>query len=109
MASSEASEKILGLLNQSSDAFDALQREINSFSSATISKPDPGKLFLTNEVKHMNLMMGAMEYAVFPNAGRPASSTFVGITTRDSAWNWVVRQVRSNVVDKDWAHAPNLG
>ena len=99
----------MDLLNQSPDAFDALQRVLHSFASATISKPDPGELFLTNEDKYLNLMMGAMEYAIFPHAARPAFSTFVGITARDSAWNWVAHQVRSNVVDEDWAHAPNLG
>ena len=109
MASSEAAEEILGLLNQSPDAFDALRRVLRSFSSATISKPDPGELFLANEDKCLNLMMGAMEYAIFPHAARPAFSTVVGITTRDSARNWVVRQVRPNVADEDWAHVPNSG
>ena len=109
MASNEVTEIISDLLNQSSDASDAIQRVIHSCSSATISKPDPGKLFLTNEDKYLNLMTGAMEYAIFPHAARPAFSAFVGITTRDSAWNWVVHLVRSNVADEDWAHAPNLG
>ena len=54
-------------------------------------------------------MMGAMEYAIFPHAARPAFSTFAGITTRDSGGKWVVRQVRSNIVNEDWARAPNLG
>ena len=92
MASGEVTGEILDLLNQSPDAFDALQRVLRSFSSATISKPDPGELFLTNEDKYLNLMMGAMEYAIFPHAARPAFSAFARITTRDSAWNWVVRK-----------------
>ena len=54
-------------------------------------------------------MMGAMEYAIFPHAASPAFSTFAGITTRGSAWNWVVHQVRANVQDENWAHASNLG
>ena len=61
MASSEVAGEILNLLNQSPDAFDALQRVLRAFSSATISKPDPGELFSTNEDKYSNLMMGAME------------------------------------------------
>ena len=109
MASNEVTEEILDLLNQSPDAFDALQRVLHSFSSATISKPDPGELFLTNEDKYLNLMMGAMEYAIFPHAARPAFPTFVGIATRDSAWRWVAHHVRSNVADEDWVRAPNLG
>ena len=51
MASNDVTEKILGLLNQSPDALDALQRVIRTFSSVTITKPDPGELFLTNEEK----------------------------------------------------------
>ena len=94
-------------MNQSPDAPDALRRVLRSFSSATISKPDPGELLVTNEDKYLNLMMGAVEYAIFPHAARPAFSTFAGSNARDSAWNWVVRQVRSNVVNEDWAHAPN--
>ena len=54
-------------------------------------------------------MMGPVEYAIFPNAIRPAFSSFVGITTRESAWQWVVHQVRTNVVNETWAHASNLG
>ena len=87
MASNEVTEKILDLSNQSPDAFDALQRVLHTFSSVTMSKPDPGELFLANEDKYLNLMMGAMEYAIFPHAARPAFSSFAGITTRDSAWN----------------------
>ena len=49
MASNDATEKILGLLNQSPDALDALQRVSNTFSSVTSTKPDPGELFLTDE------------------------------------------------------------
>ena len=108
MASNDVTEKILDLLNQSPDAFDALQREIHSFTSATISKPDPGEVFLTDEDKYLTLMMGSMEYAIFPHAMRPAFSAFAGITTRESAWNWVAQQVRTNVVDEKWAHASNL-
>ena len=107
MASYEVTEKILGLFYQSPDAFDALQRVLHSFSSVAISKPDPGELFLTNEDKYLNLMMGAMENAIFPHAARRAFSTFVGIAMRDSAWNWVVHQVRSNVVNEDWV-APQI-
>ena len=93
MASNEVTEKISGLLNQSPDALDALQRVLHSFASATLSKPDPGE--------YLKLMMGAMEYAIFPHAARPAFSAFASITTRELAWNWVVQQVRTNVVDEN--------
>ena len=73
MAPNEVTVEILDLSNKSPDAFAALQRVFYSFSSATISKPDPGELFLTNEDKYLNLMMGAMEYAIFPHAARPTS------------------------------------
>ena len=108
MASNDVLGKILDLLNQSPDALDALQRVLHTFSSVTITKPDPGELFLTNEDKYLALMMSSMEYAIFPHAMRPAFSSFVGITTRESAWNWVAQQVRTNVVDENWAHASNL-
>ena len=107
MASNDVTEKISDLLKQSPDAFDALQRVLDSFTSATISKPDPGELFLTHEDKYLKLMMGAMEYAIFPHAARPAFSAFAGITTRESAWNWVAPEVRTNVVDEKWAHSSN--
>ena len=109
MASNDVTEEILELLDESPDAFDALQRVLHSFSSVTIPKPDPGELFSTNEDKYLNLAMGAMEYAIFPHAARPAFSAFVGITTRESAWNWVVHQVHANVVGENWARASNLG
>ena len=86
MASNDVAVKILDLLNQSPDAFEALQRVLRFFTSATISEPDSGELFLTNEDKYLALMMGSLEYAIFPHAMRPAFSAFVGITTRESAW-----------------------
>ena len=72
MASNDVTEKILDLSKQSPDALDAPQRVLRTFSSATITKPDPGELFLTNEDKYLALMMGSMEYAIFPHAMRPA-------------------------------------
>ena len=42
MASNDVTKKILALLNQSPDALDAPQRVLHTFSSVTISKPDPG-------------------------------------------------------------------
>ena len=109
MASNDVTGAILDLSNKSPDAFDALQRVLRSSTSVTISKPDPGELFLTNEDKFLALMMGSLEYAIFPHAARPAFSTSVGITARESAWNSVGRQVRANVVYVHWAHASNLG
>ena len=108
MASNDVTERILDLLNQSPDALDALQRVLRTFSSVTVTPPDPGELFLTNQDEYLKLMMGSMEHAIFPRAMRPAFSVFAGVTTRESAWNWVAQQVRTNVVDATWAHASNL-
>ena len=109
MAPDEVAETISDLLNQSPDAFGALLRILHSFSSLSISTPDPGELFLAREHKYLNLMTGDMGRAIFPHASRPAFSAFAGITTWDSARNWVAHQVRSHAADEDWAPAPNLG
>ena len=109
MASNDVTEKILDLLNQSPDASEALQPVLHSFTSVTISKPDPGELFLTNEDQYLALMMGSLEYAIFPHAIRPAFSSLVGFSTRESAWQWVAHQTKTNVANETWAHALNLG
>ena len=109
MASNDVTDKILDLLNQSPDAIDALQRVKNTFSSVTITKPDPGELFLTKKGQYSTPMMGSLEHAVFPRAIRPAFPSFVGISTRESAWTWVAHQIKTNVVHETWAHALNLG
>ena len=56
----------------------------------------------------MSVMMGALEYAIFPHAIRPALSSSVGIKSRETAWQWVVRQIRNNVTNEAWVHASNL-
>ena len=109
MASNDMTGQIAELLKKSPDGIATIQRVLNTFSSANTSQPDPGGLFLTSEDQFMTLMMGSLEYAIFPRAMRPAFSSFAGITTRESAWHWVVRQVRTNVVDESWVHASNLG
>ena len=60
MASTDTTEQISELLKKSPDAIATIQRVLNTFSPATITKPDPGELFLTCEDQSMTLMMGAL-------------------------------------------------
>ena len=109
MASNDMTEQIVELLIRSPDAIAAIQLESNTFSSVNITKPDPGELFLTSEDQYMTLMMGSLEYAIFPHAIRPAFASLVGISSRESAWQWVACQIKNNVINETWAHASNLG
>ena len=74
-----------------------------------ITTPDPGELFLTNEDQYLALMMGALEYAIFPHAIKPAFASLVGILCRETAWQWVVCQIKTHVTNETWVHASNLG
>ena len=94
MASTDMTEQILELLKKSPDAIATIQRVLNTFSSVNITKPDPGELFLASEDQYMTLMMGALEYAIFPHAIRPALASLVGIKSRETAWQWVVCQIK---------------
>ena len=109
MASTDVTEQILELLKKSPGAIAAIQRVLNTFCSVNITKPDPGELFLTNEDQYMALMMGALEYAIFPHAIKPALASLVGIKSRETAWKWVVCQIKNNVTNESWVHALNLG
>ena len=109
MASTDVTEQNLELLEKSPDAIAAIQRELNTFASAKIFKPDPGELLLTSEDQYVTLMMVSLEYAIFPHALRPAFASLVGISSRESAWQWVARQIKNNVINETWAHASNLG
>ena len=51
-----------------------------------ITKPDPGEFFPTNEDQYMALMMGALEYSIFPHAIKPELGQLVGIKSRKTAW-----------------------
>ena len=64
----DATEQILELLKKSPDAIAAIQGVLNTFCSVNITKPDTGELFLTTEDQYMALMMGALEYSIFPHA-----------------------------------------
>ena len=109
MASTDASVQISELLKKSPDAIATIQQVLSTFSSVGITKPDPGELFLTSEDQYMTLMLGSLEYAIFPHAIRPALAALVGIKSRETAWQWVVCQIRNNVTNETWAHALNLG
>ena len=78
MASTDVTGQILELLKKSPDAMTALQRVLNTFCSANITKPDPGEFFPTDEDQYMALMMGALEYSIFPHAIKPALGQLVG-------------------------------
>ena len=56
----------------------------------------------------MSLMMGALEYAIFPHATRPTFASLVGIHSRETAWQWVVCQIRNNVTNDAWVYASYL-
>ena len=102
-------EQILELLKKSPDAIATIQRVLNTFSSVNITKPDPGELFLTSGDQNVALMMGALEYSISPHAIKPAFASLVGIACRETAWQCVVCQIKTNVTNEAWAHALNLG
>ena len=108
MASKDVKEQILDLLKKSDDAIETIQEVLNSFCSVNIIKPEPGDLFLTNEDQYLSLMMGALEYAIFPHAPRPTLASLVSIHSRETAWQWVVCQIRNNVTNEAWAYASYL-
>ena len=109
MDSNGATTKIVDLLKQSPGAIETIQRVLNTFSSVNITKPEPGELFLTCEDQYMTLMLSALEYAIFPHAGRPALASLVAISSRESARQWVVCQIKTHVVNETWVHASHLG
>ena len=51
---------------------------------------------------------GTSEYALRPHASRPMLAPPCGINNRDIAWNWVVMQIKTNVLDKGWMHSPSM-
>ena len=109
MASTVATEQILDLLEKSPDAIATIRQVLSALSSVDITNPDPGESFLTSEDQYVTLMMGALEYAIFPHAIRPALASLVGISSRETAWQWVVCQIKNNVTNEAWVHALNLG
>ena len=109
MASTDLAEQIFELLKKSPDAIAAIQQVLSTFSSVDITKPDPGEIFLTSEDQYITLMLGSLEFAISPHAARPALASLVGIYSRETAWPWVVRQIKNNAINETWAHASNLG
>ena len=57
----------------------------------------------------MALMMGALEYSIFPHVIKPELGQLVGIKSRKTAWEWVVCQIKRNAAEAKWAHAEILG
>ena len=109
MASTDVTEQILDLLEKSPDAIATIQQVLSTFFSVNITEPGPGELFLTSEDQYVTLMLGSLEYAIFPHAIRPALAALVGIHSGETAWQWVVCQIKNNVINETWVHALNLG
>ena len=109
MATLETAKKIVDSVNKSPDSMELLNYVLRAFPQVTLNPSASGDLFASNEGKYLELLMGAMEYAIFPHATRPHFASFVQITTRSSSWQWVYREISQNVPNPDWMHAANLG
>ena len=85
------------------------QRVIKLCPGFTFRPPEQGDLPLLGDFQYLKLISGSMEFAISPHARSPPLASLVGITTRPSAWKWVVEQIRSHVPDRKWIHAQSLG
>ena len=85
-----------------------LQFVMTHYPQLILHSPAHRDVTLLDGPKFFRLILGAMEYAIFPHARSPTLSHLVGITTRQSSWYWVVNQIRVNVPDPSWVHAANL-
>ena len=106
--SEEDLQKVLQIFQNSENKEELLQFVMAHYPQLILRSPAHRDVALLDGSKFFRLILGAMEYAIFPHARSPALSHLVGITTRQSSWHWAVNQIRVHVPDPTWVHAANL-
>ena len=101
-------ERLLNLIGSSPEATDTLNQFLTYYTSSDSRCSDLGDFFLQDNHEYSKLLLGAMEYAIFPHGVRPRLSTLAGITNKESAWEWVTSQITTFVEKDDWMHAQHL-
>ena len=76
-------------------------------SSSTLGHDQIG-VALSDSEKYLQFFTGALEYAMCPHARSPVFAKSFGIANRDIAWGWIAEQIKQDVMDENWAQAPNL-
>ena len=54
-------------------------------------------------------LSGATEYSFLPHARWPQYAVSSGLRNRMVDWNWVTREVQTNISDREWLRADRLG
>ena len=101
-------DRLLNLIGSSPEATDTLNQFLTYYTSSESRFSDLGDFFLQDNHEYSKLLLGAMEYAIFPHGVRPRLSTLAGITNKESAWEWVTSQITTFVEKDDWMHAQHL-
>ena len=68
-------ERLLGLLSSSPEASDALNQFLTYYASSDYRFADLGDFVLSGNHEYSKLLLGAMEYSIFPHGVRPKLAT----------------------------------
>ena len=101
-------ERLLSLLSSSPEASETLNQFLTFYASSGRQFSDLGDFVLSGNHEYSKLLLGAMEYSIFPHGVRPKLATLAGITSKDTAWDWVTSQIKTFVERNDWMHAQHL-
>ena len=101
-------ERLLSLLSSSPEASETLNQFLTYYVSSDRQFADLGEFVLSGNHEYSKLLLGAMEYSIFPHGVRPKLATLAGITSKDTAWDWVTSQIKTFVERDDWMHAQHL-
>ena len=63
---------------------------------------------LSGAEEYLQIIMGALEYAIFPHARSPMFAVSFGSVNRDTAWEWITDPIEQNVMGENRIQAPNL-
>ena len=107
-SSSRFPEQISDAMRASPDAAQLRNTVSCSVQTSFSPGPDPTDVVLSDTEKYLTFSLGTLEHALFPHARRPISPYSFGINSWDVAWNWVVMQIKTNVLDKGWMHSPSM-
>ena len=101
-------DRLLSLLGSSPEATDTLNQFLTYYASSDHRFSDLGDFFLQDNHEYSKLLLGAMEYAIFPHGVRPRLASLAGISNKETAWEWVTSQITTFVEKDDWMHAQHL-
>ena len=101
-------DRFLSLLGSSPEATETLNQFLTYYTSSDYHFSDLGDFFLQDNHEYSKLLLGAMEYSIFPHGVRPRLATLAGITNKETAWDWVTSQITTFVEKDDWMHAQHL-